>query len=458
MTFETSTATPSAPASNKFLWGMGAEPGNAPEIYAQSDFLFKSGGHFLSGASFIGFGNGFATPLAPIHIWSPSPQLYMEENDQAADERIWRFASIGKTFGIQLVNDANNAAQTAYQINRGTGTAVNFHAWFSGGTERMRLDASGRLGIGTATPIAPVHISHGSPTLIIEETDQAADEKSWRMNSASKVFNFQAIDDVNVAAQTAWRVVRGTGVAIDSLDFFTGGTIRLHIDSSAIRAGIDNALSNGSAGQRFTVVYAATGAINTSDAREKLWLGGLTDAHLRTARRIEAEIGLYQWLKELSDKGEAARIHVGVRAQAVITIMMEEGLEAMQDIDLPADRFIPEGERPSFRHAFLCFDTWEEVREPIMEQRMVKKRVQIEEVVESQVLGPDSRPVRKPRKRWITREEMETVETGEFKVTPAGNRFGIRPDQLALFLAAAQGARIAEQDTRLAALEEQLAG
>ncbi|MBD3732808.1 MAG: hypothetical protein IE934_08840 [Sphingopyxis sp.] len=171
--------------------------------------------------------------------------------------------------------------------------------------------------------------------------------------------------------------------------------------------GADNSQTLGSASFRWSVVYAGTGTINTSDATEKEWLGsGFTSAELSAAKRIAAEIGSYKWLAAIArenDGGHAARIHFGVRAQAVWAIMADEGL-----IDP-----IEEGVTPSCAYAFLCYDEWAAV-EPLEA---------VEEVLDEngEVLVPG-----------------QAAQLG----VDAGSRFGIRPDQLAMFLVAAQEARL----------------
>ena len=162
---------------------------------------------------------------------------------------------------------------------------------------------------------------------------------------------------------------------------------RFRIRSSVIRPGADNIMSLGESGYRWSVVYAGTGTINTSDARDKAWRGAAGGAELRAARRIVGELGFYQWNDAIAAKGaDGARMHFGARAQAVWAIMADEGL--IEPITGDA--------APSSRYAFLCHDQWDE------------------------------------------------GAAGEDRA--AGDRFGIRTDQLALFL-------IAAQDARLAALE-----
>lgn len=141
------------------------------------------------------------------------------------------------------------------------------------------------------------------------------------------------------------------------------------------RPGADNSYDIGTASFRGRTAYFGTGSINTSDGREKTEVRPLNDAELRAAKRIAADIGVFQFLT-------GARDHVGVIAQQVWAIMADEGL-----IDP-----LVEGEAPSCSYAFLCHDAW---------------------------------------------------EAGDLAGTEAGDRFGVRSDQLALFLIAAQEARLA---------------
>ncbi|SCX30474.1 hypothetical protein DSM25558_4967 [Agrobacterium sp. DSM 25558] len=124
----------------------------------------------------------------------------------------------------------------------------------------------------------------------------------------------------------------------------------------------DNAHSIGQASNRFSVVYAATSTINTSDAMLKALRDGspvnedwqvssLTDAELAASAQIAKEIGVFKFKDAVREKGEAARLHVGLTVQRVIEIMEAHHLEP-------------------FAYSFICFDEWnaeEEVRDIIEE-------------------------------------------------------------------------------------------
>ncbi|WOF43762.1 tail fiber domain-containing protein [Sphingopyxis indica] len=175
---------------------------------------------------------------------------------------------------------------------------------------------------------------------------------------------------------------------------------------------VDNAYSIGQAPARPSVIFAASSTISTSDERKKTWRGAMTTAELAAAKRIVGELGFFQWNDSIAKKGAAnARYHFGVKAQSVWAIMADEGL-----IDP-----ITSGIAPDSQYAFLCWDEWEDQTE--------------------------ERPVINPETGEPT-GEIETIMIAE-----AGNLFGIRADQLALFLIAAQQAMINDHEARLAALE-----
>lgn len=162
----------------------------------------------------------------------------------------------------------------------------------------------------------------------------------------------------------------------------------------------DNAFSFGTAALRASVVYAATGSINTSDAREKTAVEPLTDAQLAAATALAREIGTFRFLEAVAAKGDGARFHVGMTVQRAIATLEAHGLDP-------------------FALGIICHDTWAAVAPtPAIEGRPSEHDADgtgIASAIPAQPATPG---------------------------TPAGDRFGFRTDQLLLFLARGFDARL----------------
>lgn len=107
---------------------------------------------------------------------------------------------------------------------------------------------------------------------------------------------------------------------------------------------IDNSYQLGGSAARYNFIYATSGTVSTSDAREKEWRGELSPAELRVAKRLSKLIGIYRWLDAIEKKGDGARLHIGVTAQAVQEAFAAEGLDGL-------------------KYGVLCYDEWDAVEE-----------------------------------------------------------------------------------------------
>lgn len=158
------------------------------------------------------------------------------------------------------------------------------------------------------------------------------------------------------------------------------------VGTGQITAGTDGAVNLGAASLRFNTVYAATGAINTSDERFKTKLLAIEDAEKLAAIEIKSNIKKYKMRDAVDAKGGDARTHFGVGAQTVMMIMEKNGLN-------PRD------------YAFFCHDSWDDIYEDV------------ERVIDDK--GNEIEPARK-----ILRQS-------------AGDRYGIRYDELSMFILSA---------------------
>lgn len=283
---------------------------------------------------------------------------------------------------------------TAWSLAAGWAGAGSLSLLQEGTGSRFTVKNNGNVGIGTTDPVCFLHVKSSAEIAIFETLTARGGGQCYATfrdpTGAKGQFGYSSIDD-------GFEIFNGLNSPIR---FATNGSYRWQIGASGnFEPSFDNAYQIGYGAARPSVIFSATGTINTSDEREKRWRGEADEVELRAAARIAAELGFYQWNEAVAEKGEGgARLHFGAPAQAVWAIMADEGL-----IDPPT-----EGAAPSCRYAFLCYDHWDAI-EPMAEVRDDEGHV------------------------------LVAAQPGR----AAGDRFGIRPDQLALFLIAAQEARLA---------------
>jgi hypothetical protein len=104
----------------------------------------------------------------------------------------------------------------------------------------------------------------------------------------------------------------------------------------------DNTQSMGIATNRWSVIYAGTGTINTSDATQKQDVADLTVAEQAVAKSIKGLIKTFRFKDAIAQKGDDARTHVGVMAQDVAAAFAEQGLDANKYGMFCADTYVDE--------------------------------------------------------------------------------------------------------------------
>lgn len=109
--------------------------------------------------------------------------------------------------------------------------------------------------------------------------------------------------------------------------------------AGAWKPGADASQSLGTASLRWSEVFAAAPAINTSDEREKTFLS-IEDAERAAALEIKNNLRKFKFNAAIEKKGNGARIHFGVAAQQIGQIMEKHGLDPNQ-------------------YSFFCYDKWD---------------------------------------------------------------------------------------------------
>lgn len=201
----------------------------------------------------------------------------------------------------------------------------------------------------------------------------------------------------------AYHSCGGGAAGIDFADASDGSyDLKWQMTNAKFGPATDNTQTAASASFRYSVVYAGTGTINTSDEREKTAPLAIDDAVLDAWGDVQ--LVAFRWLSSVAQKGDSARWHFGVIAQQVRDAFIAHGLDGT-------------------KYGLLCYDEWGDEYEPVMKSEIVDG-------------------------------ELVSTATGEVSlIRPAGNRWGIRPDQCLFVEAAYQRRRCDRIEQRLNAIE-----
>jgi hypothetical protein len=239
------------------------------------------------------------------------------------------------SFTVGFPNDAKNGididpyigvTSSALNITRLNGTAFTTEASFKG-TGSGQFSLTNSAGTGT---IAYDLKGNASTAMTTYRKDSASAVNLLRLsNETFPTSGRSAIDFYGFVSGNAYS------------SRILGGNNDIVVDAPNFLPLTDNATTCGTASNRWSVVYAATGSINTSDQREKQDIADLSEAEKRVAIVLKSLLKKFRFKDAVAVKGDEARIHVGVVAQDVITAFAAEGLDAT-------------------RYALLCHDEWQD--------------------------------------------------------------------------------------------------
>ena len=327
----------SASVSQLYLY---ADPTGSYVATGGTSILFKTDGTTaMTIDSSQRVGIGITAPAASLHVAGTGAIIRVGDGER-----------------IDLIPGAS--ANDPSLILSSSGSALTFAS--NGASEQMRLDTSGRLLVGTSSDISGG--SANTSIQVVGNTNNTAGEIylgrndtgvlagdeigkiEWRNNDSDGT-TWEAVASISAEAESAYNTGDKPGrlVFATTADGASSPTERMRITSAgSVRPGADNTQLLGSGSYRWAEVYAGNATINTSDANLKQDIENLDAAELTVATAIKGLIKKYRFTNAVEEKGDDARIHVGVIAQEVEQAFLDAGLDAS-------------------RYALFCRDTWYEV-------------------------------------------------------------------------------------------------
>ena len=195
--------------------------------------------------------------------------------------------------------------------------------------------------IKTYESIVDFRITKTGSNYFADEVTLANNVSLSGLSSANVAIQLAKIDssnnlrygDSNTSA-TYTVVNSGTG----GIYFNINGASHFQATQTYFRPFVDNAYSLGIPSQRWSVVYAGTGTINTSDERLKQQI--TTDLAPELKAWSKVNFCKYKFNDAVKIKKDGARWHFGVIAQEVKAAFESEGLDP-------------------FKYGILCYDEWD---------------------------------------------------------------------------------------------------
>ena len=297
---------------------------------------YLANGTVQSASTPSGSATAYVNPFTKV--WAHNANVLMDGSSHAS-------AMTGFELGLLDNKEASTAASGGSHyvwgfdaVNLGTYKVQSFFVARGSGFVGLRVDdADTGLYYTGGTNVFDSYISSQRSALLradgTMELGKQNTAATWYMDIHTSG-NAEAVNDYDARIQaTGGSTTDGSA----NITFFAANT-----DTETLRPRTDSTYSLGGAARRWTVVYADTATISTSDEREKEQIQDIDAAVLRAWGNVEYQ--QFKFKDAVLKKGSGARWHIGVVAQRV-----KEAFEA-------------EGVDP-FAYGILCYDEWEEQEE-----------------------------------------------------------------------------------------------
>lgn len=252
----------------------------------------------------------------------------------AVSDVIWICNRVDPNDPLPIFPPANDAYLGSVQINPRDSWMLT--AYVRTLTPNVVEGEANALTMNGSLAFAPQYLPNGNTTEAGKELTQIFSDNTGTAKAGVRFARFNSLSGGGVRSSAEVRIAaQGSSSSGDGMPYQDVLVVR----GNSVLPAVDNGQTLGAPGSRWSVVYAATGTINTSDERAKDEIEAIPDVWLDAWADV-------QWMRfKFSDsirlKGTSARWHVGLIAQRVRDAFIAHGLDA-------------------FQIGLLCWDEWSE--------------------------------------------------------------------------------------------------
>lgn len=269
----------------------------------------------------VGFANSTNAVVLNSGAWTGSGDFTVDLGSSAArwnnlylkNSFVWNGYSISAPGGTTTTFLSNAGT---WVTPAGNGTTTNSATFNDGGAG----DVSGTTFNGTTARTISYN-TVGAPS-----TTGTGASGNWSINVTGTSTGLSGSPSITVTGVTVGSAT--TAVGSSGTNTTLGNNTVFVSPGTGFAPAVDNSYVLGSPSYRWTTVYATTGTINTSDARQKQQDRPLSEAERAVAVRVKGLIKTFKFNESVAAKGDGARIHIGVYAQELADAFAAEGLDA----------------------------------------------------------------------------------------------------------------------------------
>jgi hypothetical protein len=261
---------------------------------------------------------GFVGFVAPAYVAGPTTYT-LPSSDGSAN---------------QVLQTNGSAVLSWASVGTGTVTSVSGTGTVSGLSLSGTVTTSGSLTLGGS-----ISLVFGDVTSALGYVPYPNTNPSGFVNSSGSVAFASSAGSASTASSASTATNLSGGTLTTSSYLLSSSSSLVAIGNSSgqgvfvngsgsFSSSVDNTMSCGTSGFRWTTVYATTGTINTSDANQKQQIQNLTDVELAVATELKSKVKTFKFNDAVTAKGLNARKHVGWIAQDVQTAFANHGLNA----------------------------------------------------------------------------------------------------------------------------------